>query len=93
MPSVFLIDHGGPIDPNIYRAYENGRPDITNSGLDQTTEVFLDAIWRQYGGADADALNDIGAPAPKKPTCSRASCTACCCSPRVISPPPTKAAG
>lgn len=59
MPSVFIVDHAGPMDPNMYRAYENGRPDVTKSSLDQTTEVFLDAIWRQYGGADAGDLNDI----------------------------------
>ena len=59
MPSVFIVDHAGPMDPNIYRAYENGRPDVAKTGLDETTEVFLDAIWRQYGGADAGALNEI----------------------------------
>ena len=59
MPSVFVIDHAGPMDPNIYRAYENGRPEVTKSGLDQATEVFLDAIWRQYGGSDTGVLNDI----------------------------------
>lgn len=59
MPSVFVVDHAGPMDPNIYRAYEHGRPEITNTGLDQETLVFLDAIWRKYAGSDTDVLNQI----------------------------------
>ncbi len=59
MPSVFVVDHAGPMDPNIYRAYENGCPDITKTGLDEASLVFLDAIWRQYGGSNFEVLNEI----------------------------------
>ena len=57
MPSVFVVDHAGPMDPNIYRAYEHGTPQITKSRLDQPVLVYLDAIWRQYGGSDTETLN------------------------------------
>jgi uncharacterized phage-associated protein len=57
MPSVFVVDHAGPMDPNIYRACEHGKPEITKSRLDQPVLVFLDAIWRQYGGLDTGTLN------------------------------------
>ena len=59
MPSVFVVDHAGPMDPNLYRAYERGRPDVIGAGIDQATEVFLNAIWRQYAGLDTDALNQV----------------------------------
>lgn len=57
MPSVFIVDHAGVMDPNIYRAYEHGRPDVTKTGIDRATEVFLDAVWRQYAGSDTDSLS------------------------------------
>ena len=28
MPSFFIVDEGGPMDPNLYRILENGRPDF-----------------------------------------------------------------
>lgn len=59
MPSVFVVDHAGPMDPNVYRAYENGRPDLAKTECDQATAVFLDAIWRQYAGSDTEALQRI----------------------------------
>jgi len=59
MPSVFVVDHAGPMDPNLYRAYEHGRPNITRTGIDRATLVFLDAIWRQYAGLGTEDLNQI----------------------------------
>jgi uncharacterized phage-associated protein len=53
MPSVFVIDDAGPLEPNLYRMLENGRPQITTFPLDEAVVVFLDAIWRRYHNDDA----------------------------------------
>lgn len=59
MPAFFVVDHGGPLDPNMYRALENGRPDITQTPLDEEILVFLEAVWRRYRDADALRLDQI----------------------------------
>ena len=59
MPSVFILDHSGPIDPNTYRAFEHGRPVTTPTELPDVAQNFLDAIWRRYGAFDASRLNEI----------------------------------
>lgn len=53
MPSVFVIDDAGPLDPNLYRMFENGRPQVTAFPLDEAIAVFLDAVWRRYHNDDA----------------------------------------
>ena len=53
MPSVFVIDDAGPLDPNLYRMFENGRPHVTSFPLDEAVVVFLDAVWRRYHNDDA----------------------------------------
>jgi hypothetical protein len=53
MPSFFIMDDAGPIDPNLYRALENGRPEVSEKPLDEEIVVFLDAVWRRYREADA----------------------------------------
>lgn len=59
MPSVFVFDEGGPLDPNVYRAFEHGRPVITETPPGREVLVFLDAIWRRYGDADALRLDQL----------------------------------
>jgi uncharacterized phage-associated protein len=59
MPSIFVVDDTGPIDPNLYRVFENGRPDVSETPLPEDITVFLDAIWRQYGADDALQLDQL----------------------------------
>ena len=59
MPSVFLFDEGGPMEPNIYRVFENGRPNFMESVLPDFVLTFLDAIWRRYGGLDTLRLDQL----------------------------------
>lgn len=59
MPSVFVFDDGGPLDPNLYRAFEHGRPAYTESPIAETEIAFLDAIWRRYRTADALRLDQV----------------------------------
>jgi len=59
MPSVFVFDQAGPLDPNLYRAFEHGRPKVTETPIDEAVKVFLDAIWRRYRNDDALRLEQI----------------------------------
>jgi uncharacterized phage-associated protein len=52
MPSVFVIDEAGPLDPNLFRIFENGRPNVPETTMDEEVLVFLDAIWRRYRDDD-----------------------------------------
>lgn len=56
MPSLFVMDKSGPIDPNLYRAFENGRPAIEVSKPENDIAMFLEKIWLQFGQKDAVAL-------------------------------------
>tara|TARA_R110002110_G_scaffold175266_5_gene378755 strand:+ start:298 stop:858 length:561 start_codon:yes stop_codon:yes gene_type:complete len=57
MPSIFVADHLGPIEPNVYRAFTNGRPDMDTWPLPEDAEVFLNAIWERYSHHSADHLS------------------------------------
>ena len=59
MPSFFIMDDAGPIDPNLYRALEKGRPEVSEKPLDDEIVVFLDAVWRRYREADALRLDQL----------------------------------
>jgi len=59
MPAFFVFDQGGPLDPNMYRALENGRPPVIQAPIDEEVLVFLEAVWRRYRDADALRLDQI----------------------------------
>ena len=56
MPSVFVFDHAGPMDPNIYRALEYGRPNFTETPLLDEVTGFLATLWQRYGAFEAEDL-------------------------------------
>jgi uncharacterized phage-associated protein len=56
MPSVFVFDHAGPMDSNIYRALEFGRPNFTETPLPDKVTGFLAALWQRYGAREAEDL-------------------------------------
>lgn len=59
MPSVFIVDDNGPSEPNLYQAFEHGRPKLMGAPLPEEADVFLDRIWDFYGGASPDQLQRI----------------------------------
>lgn len=59
MPSIFIMDDAGPLDPNLYLAFEHGRPSVSEAPLSDDIMVFLDAIWRRYGIDDALQLDQL----------------------------------
>jgi hypothetical protein len=50
--SVFVIDEAGPVDPNLYREFENGGPNVSEMTMDEEVLVFLYAIWPRYRDDD-----------------------------------------
>lgn len=59
MPSFFVVDEGGPMDPNLYRVLEGGRPEFAQTPLGEEIIVFLEAVWRRYRDSDALRLDQI----------------------------------
>lgn len=59
MPSFFVIDDSGPLDPNVHRTLQNGRPDIEPALLEPETIKFLTAVWGRYKHADALRLDQL----------------------------------
>ena len=59
MPAFFVIDDSGPMDPNVYCALQNGRPDIEETPPSAVIAKFLDAIWARYKNADALRLDQL----------------------------------
>jgi len=59
MPSFFVMDDSGPLDPNLHRALEKGRPEVSEKPLEDDIVVFLDAVWRRYRNADALRLDQL----------------------------------
>ena len=59
MPAFFVVDDSGPLDPNVYRTLQNGRPDMVGSPLDPAIVTFLGAVWTRYKNADALRLDQL----------------------------------
>lgn len=57
MPAVFVADDTGPIEPNIFRVFEMGRPKITPYPMPPEIENFLARIWRKYCHHSTDYIN------------------------------------
>ncbi len=57
MPAFFVADEMGPVEPNIYKAYAKGTPDIEPElFLADEVEAFISSIWRRFGNYSADRL-------------------------------------
>ena len=60
MPAIFVADEVGPMEPNIYLAFSQGRPQVdVEIFLPHEVDEFLNSIWRQFGRYNVDRLNDI----------------------------------
>lgn len=57
MPATFVADEFGPIEPTIYRLYENGRPMVQPRPISEAVAHFLDSIWRRFGAHSTDHLS------------------------------------
>ncbi|MDV7338790.1 hypothetical protein RYZ26_04235 [Terasakiella sp. A23] len=59
-PGTFIADDMGPIEPHVFRAFEQGRPSFyLNTDMPGPVETFLEGIWRKFGSFSANKLGDI----------------------------------
>jgi uncharacterized phage-associated protein len=59
MPAFFVVDDSGPLEPNVHRTLQNGRPEMEASPLDTEIVKFLGAVWNRYKNADALRLDQL----------------------------------
>lgn len=59
MPATFVAHEMGPMEPNVYRLFELGRPQIPNVGTPPEVEDFLQLLWRQFGQFSTERLGDL----------------------------------
>lgn len=60
MPAHFVADELGPVEPNIYKAFSKGRPNLdVDLFLLPEIEEFLLSIWRRFGHHSVDHLTRI----------------------------------
>lgn len=59
-PATFVVDELGPIEPHVFRAFEQGRPSFyLNTALPKPVETFLESIWKKFGTFSADRLGEL----------------------------------
>ncbi len=60
MPGVFVAEEMGPIEPNIFKAFAKGRPNIEPElFMPDGVENFLAGIWRRFGHHSPDRLTKM----------------------------------
>lgn len=57
MPATFVADDTGPIEPNIFRLFEDGPPKIRLKNIPPEIENFLYEIWRRYSHHSTEYIN------------------------------------
>ncbi|MCA1941474.1 MAG: DUF4065 domain-containing protein [Caenispirillum bisanense] len=59
MPATFVADPSGPMEPTLYRAFENGRPYVETRKPPDDACQLLDSIWRKFGAHSAEHLSKL----------------------------------
>ena len=60
MPAVFIAEEMGPMEPNVYKAFAKGRPNIeSNVFLPDGVDHFLSGIWGRFSRKTPDNLLKI----------------------------------
>ena len=60
MPAVFVADDMGPVEPNVFKIFAKGRPEVeANFFMQEETEAFLYNIWRRFGHYSAEHLTRL----------------------------------
>jgi hypothetical protein len=59
MPATFVVHESGPIEPTLYRAFENERPYVSMQHVPEDAEHLMDSIWRRFGAHSADYLTKM----------------------------------
>ena len=56
MPATFVTHEFGPIEPNIFRLFESGRPMVAEVPPPAEVDSFLERVWRRFGNHSVDRL-------------------------------------
>jgi len=60
MPAVFIAEEMGPMEPNVYKAFAKGRPNIEpDIFLPDGVDHFLSGIWSRFGHHAPDRLTKM----------------------------------
>ncbi len=59
MPAVFVAGDLGPVEPNVDRVFESGRPYLETRALSRNTVHFLESLWRRFGHHSAEHLTRV----------------------------------
>jgi uncharacterized phage-associated protein len=59
MPATFVSHELGPIEPNIFRLFEAGRPKLEEARLPAAIEHFLEDIWRRFNAHPVERLTQM----------------------------------
>lgn len=59
MPATFVTHDMGPLEPNVYRVFEAGRPQIDYLAPAAEVQDFLERIWRRFGIHPVERLNTL----------------------------------
>ena len=60
MPAVFIAEEMGPIEPNVYKVFAKGRPNIESENiLPEGVAQFLSSVWRRFGRKTPDSLSKM----------------------------------
>ena len=59
MPATFVAMTIGPREPNIYRAYELGRPALPDMLPPEEVIAFFDRLWGRFGHHSAEHLDKL----------------------------------
>ena len=68
MPATFVTHDMGPIEPNVYRVFDAGRPPIEYLPPAAEVQDFLERVWRRFAIHPVERLNQqvIGQQAYRK---------------------------
>lgn len=59
MPAFFIAHREGPVEPNVLKAFEHGRPYITVAKMEDAPRQMLESVWRKFGAHRAEHLSAI----------------------------------
>ena len=59
MPAVFVAQEMGPIEPNIFRVFEAGRPSMEVTAPPPVVENFLELMWRRFSHHSTEYLTTV----------------------------------
>ncbi|MEW5703208.1 MAG: hypothetical protein AB1781_01265 [Pseudomonadota bacterium] len=59
MPAVFVTGLHGPMEPNVVRAFEHGRPNVLPCEMAEETDEFLYGVWRRFAHLNVEHLNQL----------------------------------